>query len=525
VGTRTADAAVSALIDALGADAVAVEPQRLAEFRDPYTFQGWSAPDPVAVVSPGSVEEVRRVVVIANQHEVPLWTFSQGRNNAYGGASARVPGSVLVSLRRMNRVLEIDEELAYALVEPGVRFFDLYDAVRAASERLWISVPVLGWGSVVGNTLEAGWGYTPHGDHASHFCGLEVVLGTGELLRTGMGALPAGRAWQAHKRAFGPSTDGLFVQSNFGIVTKMGVWLMPKPEAYVHCRVQVPERDDVAGLAETLGPLLLDRTIQGVPLISLGPPPGRRWTARFGLYGRAPVVEAQLAVVRTAFAALPGAELEAVHYGADEVALGAGDMLERVMAGIPSMDAMAVVRLQGGEHGGQLDFSPVAPLRGADVLRLCELVRSHVEAAGFPYSPGLIVTPRSIIHTSHMPFDTLDEQRVGAAFELYPRLAAATAAAGYGIYRSHVRFMDTVAAQYDWGEGALGRLNERLKDALDPRGILSPGKQGVWGMAARARWGATALQAEASRRSGSRPGGRADDVGQPPDERARGAEL
>ena len=520
---RTADAAVSALIDALGADAVATAPSQLAEFRDPYTFQGWSVPDPVAVVSPGGVEEVQRVVAIANEHQVPLWTFSQGRNNAYGGAAARVPGSVLVSLRRMNRVLEIDEELAYALVEPGVRFFDLYDAVRAASERLWISVPVLGWGSVVGNTVEAGWGYTPHGDHASHFCGLEVVLGTGEIVRTGMGALPAGRAWQAHKRAFGPSADGLFVQSNFGIVTKMGVWLMPRPEAYVHCRVQVPERDDVAGLVETLRPLLLDRTIQGVPLISLAPPPSLRWTARFGLYGRAPVVEAQLAVVRAAFAALPGGEFEAVRHQPDQVAERAGDMLERVMAGIPSMDALAVVRIQGGEHGGQLDFSPVAPLTGSDALKLCELVRAHVENAGFPYSPGLIITPRSIIHTSHMPFDTLDAQRVGAAFELYPRLASAAAAAGYGIYRSHVRFMDTIAAQYDWGDGALGRLNERLKDALDPRGILSPGKQGIWGTEARARWGAAALQVDASQRSGPRPRGRADDLGQPLDERTRGA--
>jgi 4-cresol dehydrogenase (hydroxylating) len=497
---RTADRTVSALVDALGVDAVATEPEELAEFRDPYTYPGWAAPEPLAVVSPTSVEQVRRTVAIANEQRVPLWTFSQGRNNAYGGASARVPGSVLVSLRRMNRVLEIDEELAYALVEPGVSFFDLHQAVRAASERLWISVPVLGWGSVVGNTLEAGWGYTPHGDHAANFCGLEVVLADGEVVRTGMGALPAGeRAWPAHKRGFGPSADGLFVQSNLGIVTKMGVWLMPRPEVYAHCRVTVPGRDDVGGLVEALRPLLQDRTIQSVPLVSLAPP-RLRWTARFGLYGHRAVVEAQLAVVSETLAGLPGAELEAVSMSGEEAPGRAGDMLERVMAGIPSMDALAVVRLQGGEEGGQLDFSPVAPLTGADTLAICELVRSHVEAAGFPYSPGLILTPRSVIHTSHMPFDTRDEERVRTAFELYPRIAAAAARAGYGIYRSHVRFMDDVASQYDWGDGALGRFNERVKDALDPNGILSPGKQGIWGTAARARWGAEA--GPAGRREG-----------------------
>lgn len=485
---RTAEAAVAALIDELGADAVATEPAQLAAFRDPYTFPGWQAPEPLAVVSPADVDQVRRVVAFANAHRVPLWTFSQGRNNAYGGAAARLGGSVLVSLRRMNRVLEVNPELAYALVEPGVSFFDLQAAVAHAEAPLWISVPVLGWGSVVGNTTESGWGYTPNGDHAANFCGLEVVLGNGDLVRTGMAALPTNRAWAAHKRSFGPSADGLFLQSNFGIVTKMGVWLMPRPELYVHCRVQVPGRDDVARLADALRPLLQDRTIQGVPLISLAPPPDLRWTARFGLYGREPVVEAQLAVVRDVFGALPGAELTCARFAPDEVADRSRDMLERVMAGIPSMDALAVVQLQGGEHGGQLDFSPVGPLTGADALALCELVRSHVEAAGFPYSPGLIATPRSLIHTSHMPFDTLDEGRVRAAFDLYPRIAAAAAAAGYGIYRSHIRFMDLVASQYDFNGGALGRLNETLKDALDPNGVLSPGKQGIWGTAARERW-------------------------------------
>jgi 4-cresol dehydrogenase (hydroxylating) len=43
--------------------------------------------------------------------------------------------------------------------------------------------------------------------------------------------------------------------------------------------------------------------------------------------------------------------------------------------------------------------------------------------------------------------------------------------------------MDLVAEQYGWGDHAQERLNQRLKDALDPAGILSPGKQGVWGSA------------------------------------------
>jgi 4-cresol dehydrogenase (hydroxylating) len=55
-----------------------------------------------------------------------------------------------------------------------------------------------------------------------------------------------------------------------------------------------------------------------------------------------------------------------------------------------------------------------------------------------------------------------------------------TGEAGYGLYRGHIEFMDDIAAQYDWGGHALLRLYRTLRDALDPDGILSPGKQGIW---------------------------------------------
>jgi hypothetical protein len=59
-------------------------------------------------------------------------------------------------------------------------------------------------------------------------------------------------------------------------------------------------------------------------------------------------------------------------------------------------------------------------------------------------------------------------------------MAHATAAAGYGEYRTHISFMDQVAATYSWNDNALAKLNRLLKDSLDPNGILAPGKQGIW---------------------------------------------
>src|ERR1700733_3651300 len=99
--------AIDAMISAPGA--VATGGEDLEFFRAPYGYAG----DPsicAAAVFPSSVEEVQAVLRIANQYRVPLWTSSTGRNNGYGGAAARVPGSIAVSLRRMNRVLEVNEE-------------------------------------------------------------------------------------------------------------------------------------------------------------------------------------------------------------------------------------------------------------------------------------------------------------------------------------------------------------------------------------------------------------------------------
>ena len=64
---------------------------------------------------------------------------------------------------------------------------------------------------------------------------LEVVTPEGEVLRTGMGAMTDNPAWHLYKRSFGPSSTQLFMQSNFGIVTKMGFWLLPAPETYMRC--------------------------------------------------------------------------------------------------------------------------------------------------------------------------------------------------------------------------------------------------------------------------------------------------
>ena len=93
-------------------------------------------------------------------------------------------------------------------------------------------------------------------DHFDCHCGMEVVLANGELVRTGMGALPNSKTWQQYKYGFGPYVDGIFSQSNLGVVTKMGFWLYPEPEAFLSGNVVVGKHDDLFALVEIFANLI-----------------------------------------------------------------------------------------------------------------------------------------------------------------------------------------------------------------------------------------------------------------------------
>lgn len=122
-----------------------------------------------AVVAPRSVPEVQALMRLSTElGNIPVWPFSAGRNVGYGGAAPRVPGSVGLDLgRNMRRVLDINEKAATCLVEPGVTYADLYAELvkRGLEDKLWVDTPDLGGGSVLGNCVERGVGYTPYGDH------------------------------------------------------------------------------------------------------------------------------------------------------------------------------------------------------------------------------------------------------------------------------------------------------------------------------------------------------------------------
>ena len=281
----------------------------VALYRDAYSIY-WGEPEErvaSAAVAPDSVEQVQAIVRAANEFSVPLYPISTGRNLAYGGSAPAYSGSVVLDLKRMNRVLDVSESNAYALVEPGVSYFDLYNYIEERNLDVWIDPPDPGWGSVIGNALDGGGGWTayPYRDHFGAHCGMEVVLGDGEIVRTGMGAMPNATTWQENKWGYGPWVDGLFRQGNMGVVTKMGFWLMPRPEAIISGTATVPNDEGATGLMNVLNLLENQGIVNGST--TLNGAPGGGWALSLPIYGPANVIRAQLDYARSKFEAVEGA--------------------------------------------------------------------------------------------------------------------------------------------------------------------------------------------------------------------------
>lgn len=505
------DLALDRFRQALGDEGV-ITGARTSEFGDPYSPPEWTDLIPPAVLQPASTEEVQEVVRIASEFNIPLWTTSQGRNNGYGGSAPRLPGSFVINLRRMTGILEVNDELGYVLVEPGVSFNSLYDHLRAVGSKLWLDVPDIGWGSVVGNALDHGTGYTKYGNHADAICGMEVVLASGEIMRTGMGAMENNKTWNLARHGYGPSIDGLFTQSNFGIVTKIGYWCMSEPEIYLPSWAIVESDDSLGAFFDALRPLMIDGIIDNIPSLfnaagaigstgewqrsdvytGDGPIPQNvseefaklkmnlgAWNMRFALYGPEDIVAAKFAVVKAALESVAGVHVVGTTYPGDQLPVDEFDQTLKVQAGIPDMSMLATTKFRNGREGGHLTFSSLAPLTGPDTEKIRDLVRARVEATGLDYTATFLIFPRYVVHVAVLVFD-LDPAEAAHAYQVCRRLVEELGELGYAEYRAHVDYMDLVASLFDYNDHALLHFLESVKDALDPQGILSPGKQGIW---------------------------------------------
>ncbi len=494
-------AALKAFAQAIGETNVFATEQDQIDYSDHYS------PDetrhmPSAALAPSSVEQVQAIVRIANEHRVPLWPISRGKNFGYGGAAPMLKGSVVLDLSRMKKI-ELDEENGTVLLEPGVGFFDLYDYLQSRKIPLWLSVPGNSWGSVAGNALDRGVGYTPYGDHSAQICGLEVVLPSGELVRTGMGAMKDSPTWQLYRNGFGPGWDQMFVQSNFGVVTKLGLWLMDEPEALIGIDFEFDKPDDLGWAIDTIMPLRRAGIIRQSP--SMGNwlrsasvmttrqqwthDPGpldesvitairKRfnigwWSVQVRFYGPLEIAEASQRILKKAFDGKPVLAMKPVRWVKGDPPEGSPS------SGVPLTFPLANANWYGG-RGGHMGYSPVLPPKGNLALDQFHRTYALYRKYGIDYHASFAMGERSLTNVNQILFDRDNPDMMKRVDRFFHELVADARAKGYGEYRTHIEYMDLVASTYDFNHHALRRLNERVKDALDPNGIIAPGKNGIW---------------------------------------------
>jgi 4-cresol dehydrogenase (hydroxylating) len=457
---------------------------------------------PLGAIAPLTAEEVQGVVRVAGRHRIPLWPISRGKNLGYGGSAPELSGSIVLDLTRMKKI-EVDLENATVLIEPGVGFYDLYDHLKANNIPLWLSTPANSWGSVIGNALDRGLGYTPYGENTSKLCGLEVVLPDGDLVRTGMGAATGSPTWALYRYGFGPSWDQLFAQSNFGVVTKANMWLMPEPESVLGMDVEFDRPEDLGPLIDTLGPLRREGLLQANPTIGnwlrAASIVTRRsdWTdkpgalddsviaairKKFGMgwwgvglrvFGREDVNKAVYPIIEQAITAIKPMSLKRTSWSRGQPIEANPNM------GVPTTFPLQNANWHGGV-GGHVGFSPVLPQSGKLAMEQFRQTYARYKEFGMDYQASFAFGERHLINVNIALLDKDDPALMKRVDPFLRTLIADARKRGYCEYRTHLDYMDAVAATYDFNDHALRRLNEKIKDALDPAGIIAPGKSGVW---------------------------------------------
>jgi len=478
-------AALTAIEAALGAGAVDRSPNVLARYGTAFAM-------PIGIVLPADEAQLAAALAAAKNAGGVLQPVSNG---AYGLEKAGSDQVIVLDLQRMNRVLEVNEELAYCLVEPGVTFRQLDAHIKAKGIKLWVDFAGNPDASVAASFVGRTAGYTPYSDHFLMQCGLEVMLADGKLVRTGMGAMPKSTCWQLLKFGYGPWVDGLFTQSDFAVPTKVGMWMMPEPPAYKTFMVTVPNEDGLASLLDVLGPLKLNMVVpngvavgnalheaallgkkrsdyagQGPMAASAVKAAGEAlglgyWNLYGSLYGLPDNVPILWDLVNGAFGSVPGAKVITDGKGVDP------RLWSWRMGTMTGAVASPPAPIAGWSGDQALTVNPVSPVDGEEAMRLYELSRDACAEHGFDLVSETVAIWRSANHRQFLPSAGADKTSATRARECAGALIAAQAEAGFGQVYTEPGLRATVDKTF--ASGGLSNLHTKVKKALDPTALFA----------------------------------------------------
>jgi glycolate oxidase len=446
------------LTDRLPSDAVLTDPASTEAYR--YDMASFCpAGKPLVVVRPTATEQVQQVMRIASAHGVPV--VPQGARSGLSGAGNAVDGSIVLSLTRMDRIVDIDPVDQVAVVEPGVLNAVLSRAVL--EQGLFYPPDPSSWElSTIGGNLATNAGglcCVKYGVTADFVRGLEVVTASGELLRTGRRTAKGVAGYDLTKLIVGS-------EGTLGVITQATLGLRPAPEAALTmaaafgsaaAALSAVTRIMAAGLQPSLCEFLDGTTVRAIQdYRDMGLPAG----------------VGALLLTQSDRGPRAGEDVAAMgrictELGALDVAV-ASDATESAML----MEARRLVHPAMEKLGSSL-IDDVAVPRS----RLVELL-AGVEAIAEEHD--VLVTCSGHVGDGNMHptvvFDRGDPAAVERAQRAFGSIMRLGLALGGTITGEH----GVGLLKRDWLATELGELSTRLhreiKSVFDPAGILNPGK-------------------------------------------------